>query len=368
MKVPFLDLKTHHDPIKEEVMKVIGEVVDKNAFAGGHYVESFEKAFAEYCQVDHAIGVGSGTESLWFALLAQGIGPGDEVITVPCTFIATAEAISYTGATPVFVDVIEESYNMDPSKLEAAITPKTKAVIPVHLFGQMADMDPIMEIANRHGLFVMEDSAQAVSAEYKGRRAGSVGHCASFSFYPGKNLGAFGEAGAITTNDAELADKIRVLRDHGQSKKYYHSKIGWNGRMDGIQGAVLEVKLRHIDKATEGRRTNAAIYRKLLSDVEGIVLPVEGSEYKHVYHIFAIRVDDRDMLLKQMGEEGVGCAIHYPVPLHLQEAYAHLGCEKGSFSVAERSSSEFLSLPMYPELTESQIEKVAGTLCSKLSI
>lgn len=363
MKVPFLDLKAHHDPIKDEVMKVIGEVVDKNAFAGGPYVESFEKAFAEYCQVDHAIGLGSGTESLWFALLAQGVGPGDEVITVPCTFIATAEAISYTGATPVFVDVIEESYNMDPSKLEAAITPKTKAIIPVHLFGQMADMDPLMEIAERHGLFVMEDSAQAVSAEYKGRRAGSVGHCASFSFYPGKNLGAFGEAGAITTNDPELADKIRVLRDHGQSKKYFHSKIGWNGRMDGIQGAVLEIKLRYIDKATEGRRTNAARYQKLLGEVEGIVLPVEGNTYKHVYHIFPIRVSNRDTLLQRMGDEGVGCAIHYPVPLHLQEAYAHLDQGEGSFPIAERCSSEFLSLPMYPELSKEQIESV--TKCIK---
>lgn len=366
MKVPFLDLKAHHDPIKDEVMRVIGEVVDKNAFAGGPYVERFESAFAEYCKVDHAIGVGSGTESLWLALLAQGIGPGDEVITVPCTFIATAEAISYTGATPVFVDVVEESYNMDPGKLEDKITTRTKAIIPVHLFGQVADMDPIMEIAERHGLFVMEDSAQAISAEYKGRRAGSIGHCASFSFYPGKNLGAFGEAGAITTNDADLADKIRVLRDHGQSKKYYHSNIGWNGRMDGIQGAVLEIKLRRIEKATEGRRKNAARYRDLLNALENIVLPVEGDNFKHVYHIFPIRVENRDALMQRMCEAGVGCAIHYPVPLHLQEAYAHLGKKEGSFPIAERCSSEFLSLPMYPELTEEQVEFVADTLGSML--
>jgi len=232
----------------------------------------------------------------------------------------------------------------------------------------MADMDPIMEIAERHGLFVMEDSAQAVSAEYKGRRAGSVGHCASFSFYPGKNLGAFGEAGAITTNDGELAAKIRQLRDHGQSKKYYHSEIGWNGRMDGIQGAVLEVKLRHIDKATDGRRANAARYRDALGDLENIVLPVEGADCKHVYHIFPIRVENRDALLKRMGEAGIGCAIHYPIPLHRQEAYAHLGLAEESFPIAERCSAEFLSLPMFPELNEAQVALVAQELKSLLLV
>lgn len=365
MKIPFLDLKAHHDPIKDEVMKVIGEVIDKNAFAGGPYVASFEKAFAEYCGVKHAIGVGSGTESLWLALLAKEIGPGDEVITVPSTFIATAEAISLTGAKPVFVDVLEESCNMDPSKLEAAITSRTKAIIPVHLFGQMAEMDPILEVAKRHGLFVMEDSAQAVGAEYKGRRAGSVGDCASFSFYPGKNLGAFGEAGAITTNDGDLADKIRVLRDHGQAKKYYHSKVGWNGRMDGIQGAVLEIKLRGIDKASEGRRLNAERYNNRLSDVDGIILPKEGVNQRHVYHIYPIRVKDRDTVLAQMGEAGVACGIHYPVPLHLQEAYADLGYPKGSFPISEQSAAEFLSLPMYPELTIELVDMVVDQLINQ---
>ena len=362
MPVPFLDLKAHHDPIKDEVMKAIGEVVDNNAFAGGPYVASFEEAFAEYCQVDHAIGVGSGTESLWLALLAEGTAPGEEVITAPSTFIATAEAISLAGATPVFVDIDETTYNLDPNQLEAAITPRTKAIIPVHLFGQMAEMDPILEIAAQHELFVMEDSAQAISAEYKGRLAGSIGNCASFSFYPGKNLGAFGEAGAITTNDEVLANKIRVLRDHGQTKKYHHSKIGWNGRMDGIQGAVLEIKLKYIDKATEGRRKNAQLYREQLENYDRVILPQANERCKHVYHIYSIRVENRDSVLQQMSESGIACGIHYPVPLHLQDAYKPLGYTKGSFPIAERCTSEFLSLPMFPELTSTQVTQVAETL------
>lgn len=362
MPVPFLDLKAHHDPIKDEVMKAIGEVVDRNAFAGGPYVASFEKAFADYCQVEHAIGVGSGTESLWLALLARGIGPGDEVITAPSTFIATAEAISFAGARPIFVDIDEATYNLDPNQLEDAITPQTKAIIPVHLFGQTADMHPILEIATRHGLFVMEDSAQAVGAQYKGRRAGSLGDCASFSFYPGKNLGAFGEAGAITTNDSKLAENIRILRDHGQAKKYHHSKIGWNGRMDGIQGAVLGIKLNRIDAASAGRRANAHRYQELLGDYERIVLPQENDSCKHVYHVYSIRVHERDRVLKAMNESGIGCAIHYPVPLHLQEAYKDLGYSIGSFPIAEKCAAEFLSLPMFPELTSAQVAEVAETL------
>jgi len=366
MKVPFLDLKAHHEPIKEEVLGKLAEVIDRNAFAGGPYVESFENAFAEYCQVEHAIGVGSGTESLWLALLAKGIGPDDEVITAPSTFIATAEAISFTGAKPVFVEILEDTCNLDPDRLEAAITPNTKAIAPVHLFGQIADMDPIMEIAERHGLFVMEDSAQAVSAEYKGRRAGSIGHCASFSFYPGKNLGSFGEAGAITTNDSELADAIRVLRDHGQAKKYYHSKVGWNGRMDGMQGAVLEIKLKGIDAATAGRRQAAAWYQEALSGIEGVILPTEVDSCKHVYHIYAVRVDNRDARMQAMIDAGIGCAIHYPVPLHVQEAYRNLGYVEGDFPISEKCASQFLSLPMFPELTKDQVSLVAETLESVL--
>ena len=349
-------------------MEAISTVIDRNAFAGGPFVEAFENALASYCGVEHAIGVGSGTESLWLALKALEIGPGDEVITVPATFIATAEAISLTGAKPVFVDVLEESCNMDPQQIQAAITPRTKAIIPVHLFGQMADMDPILEIAQKRGIVVMEDAAQAIGASYKGERAGSVGLCGSFSFYPGKNLGAFGEAGAITTNDATLAKDIRILRDHGQMKKYHHSKVGWNGRMDGIQGAVLEVKLAKIDRANEGRREAAKRYLEALSAVEDIILPKEGSDQAHVYHIFPIRVKNRDELLSRMGEAGVGCAIHYPVPIHLQEAYKDLGYKKGDCPTSEICASEFLSLPMYPELTDEQIDYVVDSLKKLLGL
>ncbi len=362
MRVPFLDLKAHHDPMRKEITEAVSEVIDASAFAGGPFVERFEKSLANFCQVDHAIGVGSGTESLWLALLANGIGRGDEVITVPSTFIATAEAISHVGAKPVFVDIMEESYNMDPSKLEAAINSKTKAIIPVHLFGQMADMDPIMLIAKKHGLFVVEDAAQAIGAEYKGRRAGAVGHCASFSFYPGKNLGALGEAGAITTNDSDLAKRIRILRDHGQTEKYCHSEIGWNGRMDGIQAAVLDIKLKRLDDSTRRRRENAALYHDQLDDFDGVILPAEVAEYKHVYHVFSIRVKRRDKIMDDMAKEGIGCAIHYPVPIHLQAAYQDLEYESGSFPVAEQCASEFLSLPMFPELTSLQISRIVEAL------
>jgi dTDP-4-amino-4,6-dideoxygalactose transaminase len=306
--------------------------------------------------------VGNGTDALWFALLALGIGPGDEVITAPNTFIATAEAISFCGATPVFADVDPRTYTMDPARLEAAITPKTKAVIPVHLFGQPADMDPILETACRHGLWVVEDACQAHGALYKGRKAGSMGAAGCFSFYPGKNLGAFGEGGAVVTNDEALADRVRRLRDHGQAKKYYHSAIGWNGRLDGIQAAVLQVKLKYLDAGNDARRAHADRYRERLAGVGQVVLPVEADAARHVYHIFAVQVDDRDRVLQAMGDRGIGCGIHYPVPVHLQEAYAHLGLAAGSFPVAERAASRFLSLPMFPELTAGQVDDVAAAL------
>ena len=259
-KVPFLDLLSHHRPHREEFLASIAEVIDTGAFAGGRFVDQFEKEFADYCDAKFAIGVANGTDALWLALLALGVGPGDEVITVPATFIATAEAITYCGATPVFVDVDEQTYNMDPQLLEAAITPKTKAIIPVHLFGQMADMDPILAIANAHGIPVVEDSAQGHGARNKGRRAGSLGAAGCFSFYPGKNLGAFGEGGAVVTDDEELATRIRMFRDHGQEKKYHHKVVGWNCRLDGIQGAVLSIKLRHLDANNQLRRDRAAQY------------------------------------------------------------------------------------------------------------
>jgi dTDP-4-amino-4,6-dideoxygalactose transaminase len=362
MKVSFLDLKSHHLPHREEFDRAIAEVIDTGAFAGGRFVEQFETEFAVYCDAKYAIAVGSGTDALWLALLALGVGPGDEVITVPNTFIATAEAISYCGATPVFVDVDERSYNMDPEGLKAAITDKTKAIIPVHLFGQMADMDPIIEVANAHGIPVVEDAAQAHGAKNKGRCAGSLGAAGCFSFYPGKNLGAFGEGGAVVTDDEELATKIRMFRDHGQEKKYHHKVIGWNCRMDGIQGAVLSIKLRYLDECNQQRRDRAAQYSEALQSVDEIVLPQTADESEHVHHIYAVRVANRDALLEAMAAAGIGCAIHYPVPVHLQEAYNGLPYAEGAFPIAERCASEFLSLPMFPELTIEQSDRVTSTL------
>jgi dTDP-4-amino-4,6-dideoxygalactose transaminase len=358
MKVPFLDLKTHHAPMLDEINRAMREVIDSAAFAGGPFVTGFEEEFAAYCDSPYAIGVGSGTDALWLALLALGIGPGDDVLTVPNSFMATAEAISYCGATPVFVDVDERTYTMDPAALASALTPKTKAIIPVHLFGQPADMDPILEFAREHGLAVIEDAAQAHGAEYKGRRVGTLGEMACFSFYPGKNLGAFGEAGAVVTGNAELRDKIRVLRDHGQIRKYYHKMVGWNGRMDGVQAAVLQVKLRYLENGNRLRRAHAKFYGRHLEGFEEVVTPVEAEYARHVYHVYAIRVDDRDEVMRLFGEKGIGCGVHYPVPIHLQEAYRELGCERGDFPTAEKCADEFLSLPMYPELTADQLENV----------
>jgi dTDP-4-amino-4,6-dideoxygalactose transaminase len=366
MKVPFLDLKAQYESIKHEVAAAIQQVLEKTAFAGGPFVAQFEKEFSAFCRTRHCIGVGSGTDALWLALLALGVGPGDEVITVPDTFIATAEAISYCGARPVFVDVEEETYNMNPNLLEAAITPRTKAVIPVHLFGQMADMDPIMVIARRHNLRVVEDASQAHGAEYKGRIAGSIGDAGCFSFYPGKNLGAYGEAGAVVTDNADLDQKIRMLRDHGQAKKYYHGLIGWNARMDGFQGAILSVKIKNLPSWNEARRKNAGLYDELLGAINGVVIPRESPGNKHVYHIYAIRIPNQDALIKALAEKDIHCGIHYPIPLHLQDAYKDLGIKKGSFPVAEKVSSEFVSLPMFPELGEDQIEFVVRELGSFL--
>ena len=362
MNVPFLDLKSQYLSIKNEIHEALDGVLEKTAFAGGPFVAQFEKEFAAFCGTGHAVGVGNGTDALWMALLALGVGPGDEVITAPDTFIATAEAISYCGATPVFVDVDEKSYNMDPHLLEAAITPKTKAVIPVHLFGQMSDMDPIMEIARKRNLFVLEDASQAHGARYKGKPAGSIGDAGCFSFYPGKNLGAYGEAGAVVTNDTGLADRMRMYRDHGSPKKYYHKVLGWNARMDGFQGAVLSVKLKYLPQWNESRRKNAAIYNQLFAGFGSVVTPVEMDYGKHVYHVYALRVKNRDGLISALAEKGIGTNIHYPVPIHLQDAYSFLGLKKGSFPVAEKCASEFVSLPMFAELTGEQIQYVADAV------
>jgi dTDP-4-amino-4,6-dideoxygalactose transaminase len=362
IKVPFLDLKAHHLPMMKEINLAIQEVIETSAFAGGPFVTAFEQDFAAYCDVPHALGVGSGTEALWLSLLACGVGPADEVITVPNTFMATAEAITYCGARPVFVDVDERTYTMNPAALQSALTARTKAIIPVHLFGQPADMDPIVEFAREHGLYVIEDACQAHGAEYNGRRVGTLGDAACFSFYPGKNLGAFGEAGAVVTRNAELQDKIRILRDHGQVRKYYHSVVGWNCRMDGIQAAVLRIKLRHLERYTELRRTHAAHYDRALSGIGELTVPVHAAWARHVYHVYAIRVNHRDEVMQLLAEKGVGSAVHYPVPVHLQEAYRSLGYQRGTFPIAERCATEFLSLPMFPELTSAQVEIVIETV------
>ncbi len=359
MKVPFLDLKAQHAPLIKEFDRAIGEVIESSAFAGGPFVEKFEDEFAGFCGSSYAIAVGNGTDALWLTLLALGIGEGDEVITVPNTFIATAEAITYCKARPVFVDVDENTFTMNPAELEKSLTERTKAIIPVQLFGQPADMDPILEFARAHGLFVVEDAAQAHGAQYKGRKAGTLGDAGCFSFYPGKNLGAFGEAGAVVTNDPELRKQIQMLRDHGQSQKYYHALMGWNCRMDGIQAAVLSIKLRHLREANSLRRKHAFEYNQALAGIEGVLTPFEAKYAEHVYHVYAIRVQDRDAVRRGLQEKGVGCAVHYPVPIHLQDACRNLGYTKGSFPIAENLADEFVSLPMFPALTEEQIKYVA---------
>jgi dTDP-4-amino-4,6-dideoxygalactose transaminase len=359
IRVPFLDLNAHHAPHRHEFDRAIAEVIDSGAFAGGPFVEKFEADFAAFNNSQYAIGLGSGTEALWLSLLACGVGPGDEVITVPNTFMATAEAITYCAARPVFVDVDESTHTMNPAELEKVVTARTKAIIPVHLFGQPADMDPILEFARAHDLFVIEDTAQAHGAEYKGRKVGTLGDAGCFSFYPGKNLGAFGEAGAVITNDFELQEKIRVLRDHGQVRKYHHTMVGWNCRMDGIQGAVLRVKLQHLASGNLRRRAHALQYNQALEGLEEVVAPVEAPYAQHVYHIYAIRVQERDQIMELLKEKGIQCGVHYPVPIHLQKAYRSLGYQEGALPISERTATEFVSLPMFPELTEAQIAMVA---------
>jgi dTDP-4-amino-4,6-dideoxygalactose transaminase len=364
--VPFLDIKAQHDRLRTDFHKAFDDVLDQSAFAGGPFVAKFETEFATFCQSPHAIGVGNGTDALWLALIALGVGPGDEVITVSATFIATAEAISYCGAKPVFIDIDEESFTMNPTLLESVITPRTKAIVPVHLYGQVADMDPIMEVARRHGLFVIEDACQAHGAVYKNKKAGSIGHAGCFSFYPGKNLGALGEAGAVVTSDPILAEKIKVLRDHGQKTKYHHSCIGWNARMDGIQAAALSIKLKWLESGNSARRNHARVYDQLLSTIDGVATPRFLTRGVHVYHLYVVRLRARDNILKILSGRGISCGIHYPKPVHLQDAYKFLGLGPGSLPITERSSREILSLPMFPELTDLQIELVVNELRSAI--
>jgi len=366
VQVPFMDLRIQHEPLMPELLEAFRQVTEASAFAGGPFVARFEEEFATFCRTHYALGVGSGTDALWLSLLALGVGPGDEVITTPNSFMATAEAISLCGARPVFVDVDEQSYTMDPTKLEAAITLRTQAIIPVHIFGQMVDLNPVLSIARRYGTPVVEDACQAHGAEYKGRRAGSLGVDGCFSFYPGKNLGAFGEAGAVITDEPELYSRIQMLRDHGQASKFVHSTIGWNARMDGIQAAVLSLKLARLEGGNAARRAHARLYHELLEGVPEIIRPTEAPHNTHVYHIYAVRVRDRDKVLQRMTARGVNCGVHYPVPIHLQKAYSFLGLKAGSFPIAERCAKEFLSLPMYPELRPDQIQTVVQALKESL--
>jgi len=359
--VPFVDLAAQYAAIGEEIDEAISRVLTDTGFILGRDVSLFEEEFAAYCEARHAIGLDSGTSALELALRAFGIGPGDEVITAANTFVATALAISYTGARPVLVDIDPRTCCIDPELIEGAITERTRAIIPVHLYGQPADMDPILELAGRHGLVVIEDACQAHGARYKGRRVGSLGHAAAFSFYPAKNLGAYGDGGMLVTNDQEVADLVRMLRNYGQSRKYHHLLIGYNRRLDTLQAAVLRVKLRYLDAWNQVRRAHAREYGELLAD-GSVVLPIESDYAESVYHLYVVRARDRDRLRGRLGEEGISTGIHYPVAIHRQPAYRELGYGAGSFPVTEEYARQILSLPMYPELTPAQVRRVAEAI------
>ncbi len=362
--VPFLDLKAQYHSIKPEIDAAISRILETSQFVLGEAVVAFEKDFARFCNTEQAIAVNTGTSALHLSLLAAGIGAGDEVITTPFTFVATVAAIIYTGARPVLVDIDPVSFNIDPAKIEKAVTARTKAIIPVHLYGQPADMDPIMDVAKRRNLIVIEDACQAHGAEYKGKRVGSIGALGCFSFYPGKNLGAYGEGGAVTTNNPEYARTIRMLRDWGAEKKYQHQLKGYNYRMEGFQGAILGVKLRHLEAWTEARRAHARRYTELLNEI-GVRTPAESSNVRHVYHVYTVRSSERDELQKTLNAAGVQTGIHYPVPVHLQPAYSDLGYAAGELPHAEAAAREVLSLPMFPEMTEAHIQEVVRTVASR---
>ena len=359
--IPLVDLKAQYESIKGEIDGALAEVLASCQFILGPKVEAFEADFAAYCQSRFAFGVNSGTSALHLALLAAGVGPGDEVITVSYTFVATVAGILYTGATPVLVDIDPLTCNIDPAKIEAAITPKTKVIMPVHLYGTCADMDPILDIARHHNLLVIEDAAQAVGAEYKGRRAGSMGDLASFSFYPGKNLGAYGEGGAVVTNNEEYGEVIKQLRDQGQSAKYYHERVGYNYRLEAIQGAVLGVKLKHLDDWNAARRRHAAVYRRELADV-GLRLLEEPAGSQSVYHIFPLFTERRDELRAHLQAAGVSTGVHYPIPVHLQRGFSNLGYSAGDLPHTERVCREVLSLPIYPELADETVMQIADSV------
>lgn len=358
MQIPLLDLHAQYAPIRNEINAAIHRVLDSGVFILGPEVAALESEIAAYSQCQYGIGVTSGTDALLVALMACDLKPGDEVITTPFSFFATAGSIARVHAKPVFVDIESDSFNLDPSKIAAAITPRTKAIMPVHLYGQMAEMNPIMELAQQHDLYVIEDAAQSIGAEYNGSRAGSIGHFGCFSFYPSKNLGCPGDGGMVTTNDLALAARVKALRNHGSTTKYYHTEVGGNFRLDALQAAILRVKLKYLDDWTVARQRNAAIYRRLCSTGDSPVLPVELPHRRHVYNQFVIRTKRRDALLDNLKSQHIGCEIYYPLPLHLQECFAALGHGEGDFPIAEAAAKEVLALPIYPELTEEQIREV----------
>jgi dTDP-4-amino-4,6-dideoxygalactose transaminase len=354
-RVSFVDLVRQHRCIKDEVNQAISKVMEKGSFILGENVREFEREFASYIGVNYGVGVGSGTDALMLALHALGIKNGDKVITVSFTFTSTVDCIVHNGATPLFVDIDPETYTLDVSKVKKIITKKTKAIIAVHLYGHPVDMDPLLQIAKENNLHVVEDACQAHGAEYKSRKVGSMGDCACFSFYPAKNLGAYGDGGIFVTNDEQIAERVRMLRNYGEREKYHHAFIGYNSRLDEIQAAILRVKLRYLDKWIEARRRNARRYSELLSDIPNVAIPSEAPYAKHVYHLYAIGTKQRDELRNWLSYRGISTGVHYPIPIHLQEAYKYLGFLNGSFPVAEKVAKEILSLPMFPELTEDEI-------------
>lgn len=359
MQIPFVDLRAQYLAVKADIDAAIAAVIRDSSFIGGPYLEAFEKAFADYCGTRFAVGVSNGTDALRLALLACGVVPGDEVITVPNTFIATTEAITMVGADVRFVDVTPSTFTIDPERLEGAITERTRAVIPVHLYGRPTDMDPILEIAQRRGIRVVADAAQAHGALYKGCKMGTLGDAVCFSFYPGKNLGAYGDGGAVVTDDPEITHRVAMLRDHGRTKKYEHEIEGFNCRLDGIQAAILNTKLPYLEGWTDKRRQHAQRYGKCLAGVPGVRTPPEDRAVRSVYHLYVIQVEDRSKVRVHLEAEGIATGIHYPIPLHLQPAYTRFKLPEGSFPVSEEQARTVLSLPMYPELSEEQIEFVA---------
>ena len=361
MIVPYADLQAQYAALREEVLAALDRVGSKAAFILGEEVRRFEQEFAAFCGVKHCVAVNSGTSALHLALLASGVQPGDEVITTPNTFIATAEVISYVGARPVFVDIDPQSANIDPAKIAAAVTPRTRAILPVHLYGLAADMDPILEMAAQHGLAVIEDACQAHGARYHGKRVGSIGKAAAFSFYPPKNLGAYGEGGALTTHDDALAAQARALRSHGESRRYFHDAIGFNYRMDGFQGAILRLKLPRLEQWNARRKELAGIYRRILAGA-CVELQEGAASAERVDHLLVVYVAERDRVRACLEERGVQTAVHYPLPIHLQKPYQALGYQRGDFPHAERACEHVISMPLYPEMTNEQAEYAARTL------